>query len=175
MKPLKPIYLLMLTALALTAAIAGCNTSGCTDNRSSLLLTGFYSSETRRAISIDSLEMGGVDAPHDSLLIDLDERPSQVYLPLRSIYNTTSFCFHYAAKALSDPALNDTITLDYTSEPYFASEECGSMYRYHVHRLAYTTHLIDSVALPDSLINNANVERMRIFFRTAKPDQQAAQ
>lgn len=170
MKRLRLILLLPIMAVVV-AGIAGCNTSGCTDNRSALLLAGFYSSGTWKAISIDSLEMGGVDAPNDSLLIDLNERPNQVYLPLRSQHTTTSFCFHYAAKKLSDPALNDTVTLDYSSEPFFASEECGAMYRYHVHRLVYTTHLIDSIALPDSLINNANVERMKIFFRTAKPDE----
>ncbi len=170
MRRFRLILLLPVVAVML-AGIAGCNTSGCTDNRSSLLLTGFYSSDTWKAISIDSLEMGGVGAPHDSLLIDLSERPNQVYMPLRSQQTTTSFFFHYAAKELSNPALNDTVTLDYSSEPYFASEECGAMYRYHVHRLEYTTHLIDSIALPDSLINNVNVERMKIFFRTAKPDE----
>ena len=160
------IAVMVLTVL--TASMTGCNTTGCTDNRSSLLLTGFYSSTDRRAISIDSLELGGVGAPHDSLLVSLNERPNQVYMPLRSRDSETSFCFHYAAKALSDPRLNDTISLWYTSEPYFASEECGAMYRYKIHRLTYTTHLIDSVGLRDSLINNANVERMMIFFRTQK-------
>ncbi|MDE7387464.1 MAG: hypothetical protein K2N28_10060 [Muribaculaceae bacterium] len=152
----------------LTAPVTGCNTTGCTDNRSSLLIAGFYSSTDRRAISIDSLELGGVGAPNDSLLVSANERPSQVYLPLRSRDSETSFCFHYAAKALSDPRLNDTISLWYTSEPYFASEECGAMYRYRVHRFTYTTHLIDSVAMRDSLINNADIESMMIYFRTQK-------
>ncbi len=147
----------------------GCNTSGCTDNRSSILLAGFYSSSTLRAITVDSLEMGGVDAPDDSLLVDIDQRLNQVYMPLRSDNTSTQFCFHYASKALDYPELNDTVTLEYSSEPYFASEECGAMYRYHVQRLEYT-HIIDSIALPDSLINNANIERMKIFFRTENPD-----
>lgn len=164
--------LLYITASLVIAALlaTGCNTSGCTDNRSSILLAGFYSSGTLRSISVDSLEMGGVDAPDDSLLINIDQRLNQVYMPLRSQQSSTSFCFHYASKALDFPELNDTITLDYSGEPYFASEECGAMYRYHVHRLEYTTHIIDSIAMPDSLINNANVERMKIFFRTANPD-----
>ncbi|MDE7472731.1 MAG: hypothetical protein K2M68_04005 [Muribaculaceae bacterium] len=163
-----------LTAIAVpvivAVSIAGCNTTGCTDNRSSLLLAGFYSSSDRRAISIDSLELGGVGAPDDSLLVTVNERASQVYLPLRSRETETAFCLHYASKALSDPRLNDTISLTYTSEPYFASEECGAMYRYSIKRLDYTRHLIDSVALPDSLINNVNVERMGIYFRTQTND-----
>ena len=171
---MKPRLDMLVPAVMLAATLvagAGCNTSGCTDNRSSLLLAGFYSSSTLKIIAIDSLEMGGVGAPGDSLLIDLDSRPNEVYMPLRSQYTTTSFFFHYASVALRDPANNDTITLDYTSEPYFASEECGAMYRYHVKRLEYTRHLIDSIAMPDSLIDNANVQRMKILFRTAEPSQ----
>jgi len=166
----KKLFAISFVIIGVMGVLTGCNTSGCTDNRSSLLLAGFYSSDTRKAISVDSLQMGGVDAPDDSLLICIDDRVSQVYMPLRSRQTATSFCFHYASKALDYPELNDTVTLGYTGEPYFASEECGAMYRYHVNRLEYTTHLIDSIALPDSLINNVNVERMRIFFRTANPD-----
>lgn len=156
----------IMVSLLTMGLLTHCNTAGCTDNRSSLLLTGFYSSTTLRAISVDSLELGGVGAPNDSLLVTIDERASQVYLPLRSRDTETSFYLHYASKNLNDPAFDDVIILRYTSEPYFASEECGAMYRYHIHELRYTRHLIDSIALPDSLINNANVERMKIFFRT---------
>ena len=146
------IFLFPIMASLLTMGLlTQCNTAGCTDNRSSLLLTGFYSSTTLLAISVDSLELGGVGAPNDSL---------------RSRDTETSFYLHYASKTLNDPAFDDVIILRYTSEPYFASEECGAMYRYHIHELRYTRHLIDSIALPDSLINNANVERMKIFFRT---------
>lgn len=155
---------------AVMAMAGGCNTSGCTDNRSSLLLAGFYSTSLK-VIAVDSLELGGVDAPADSLLVDLDSRPNEVYLPLRSQHTTTSFFLHYAAAALRDPANNDTITLDYTTEPFFASEECGAVYRYRVKRLEYTRHLIDSIALPDSLIDNADVQRMKIIFRTAETEQ----
>lgn len=163
------IILIGLTA-ASVAALAGCNTSGCTDNRSSLLLTGFYAMETRKAITVDSLEIGGVDAPHDSLLVAIDDKVSEFYMPLRSQFTSTTFNIHYASKALDDPAIDDVITLDYQAEPYFASEECGAMYRYRVHRLEYTRHIIDSIALPDSLIDNVNTQRMKIFLRTEAPE-----
>lgn len=160
-------WLPLLAAMLLTAPLfTGCNTQGCTDNRSALLLTGFYAIETRKAITIDSLEIGGFDAPNDSLLVTAKEKISQFYIPLRSQYTSTTFNIHYAQKALNNPNLDDQITFEYTTEPYFAGEECGAMYRYHIHKLQYTKHIIDSIALPDSLIDNANVERMKIFFRT---------
>ena len=49
----------LLTALSIT--LSSCNTSGCTDNQSSIPLAGFYSYNTLREISVDSISVGGVD------------------------------------------------------------------------------------------------------------------
>ena len=51
----------------------GCNTQGCTDNRSALPMMGFYSMATQNQVMLDSLVMGGVGAPGDSLLIEKGE------------------------------------------------------------------------------------------------------
>ena len=59
------------------------------------------------------------------------------------------------------------LTFDYSASPYFASEECGALYYYHIRRLKHTTHLIDSIVITDSLITNADLERIRIYFRTS--------
>lgn len=163
-------FLQVITVMTLVAAgVAGCNTSGCLDNQNSLPLAGFYASETGAAVSLDSLDIGGVDAVDDSLLVKAGRVASSVYLPLRSQKSFTEFFIHYAYPelGLDDPALNDTIGFTYTSEPYFASEECGAMYRYKVNRLDHTTHLIDSVVLVDSLITNVDTERLRIYFKVA--------
>lgn len=147
--------------LALIVAATGCNTSGCLDNQSSIPLAGFYNSATGAAISIDSVNIGGVDAPNDSLLLAMGTSASEVYLPLRFSKDVTSFYIQYDTLGL----WADTITMAYTAQPYFASEECGAMYRYTINHLTYTTLLIDSVTLVDSLITNADVERIRIYFR----------
>ena len=144
----------------------GCSNSACLDNKSAITLAGFYDMSTRSAISVDSLQIGGVDAPDDSLLVDIT-RVTEVYLPMRAAYSTTSFYIHYAQKALCDPRLNDTLTFEYTAKPYFASDECGAMYIYQIHGLHYTNHLIDSIGVEDSLITNANKQYIHIFFRTS--------
>ncbi len=46
------------------------------------------------------------------------------------------------------------------------------MYRYYITEMTHTTHLIDSVAITDSLVTNLDVERIKIFFRTANPDEE---
>lgn len=151
----------ILPALLMAAAVAACNTSGCNDNRSSLLLAGFYSSASQKAVRVHDVEIGGVGAPADSLLVEASESVSEVYLPLRHTATSTSFFIRPAEATVAD-----TITLGYTSEPYFASEECGAMYRYRLRSVEHTRHRIDSVGVLDSLINNVDMQKMRIFIIT---------
>lgn len=148
------------------AIISGCSNSACLENKSALPLAGFYDMGTRRSISVDSLQIGGVDAPDDSLLLD-NTMADEVFLPMRTGHTSTKFFIHYTQKAISDPRFNDTLTFDYEARPYFASEECGAMYIYKVEKLNYTKHIIDSVGIVDSLITNANRQYIHIFFRTS--------
>lgn len=154
--------------IALIFVAIGCNTSGCLENQSSIPLAGFYNSATGAAISIGSVNIGGVDAPNDSLLLAMGTSASEVYLPLRFSKDVTSFYIQYDTLGL----WADTITMAYTALPYFASEECGAMYRYTINRLTYTTLLIDSVTLIDSLITNADIERIRIYFRVEEAGEE---
>ena len=65
MKRFKLCPTLALTAATLPAfmLLGGCNTTGCMDNRSSIPLAGFYSLESGTQIEIDSVNIGGVNAP----------------------------------------------------------------------------------------------------------------
>ncbi len=157
----------MLIPLGLLAG--SCNTSGCTDNHSALPLMGLYDYATGQSVALDSIDFGGIGAPGDSLLVHSGEKCSQVYLPFRDNTNTTSFLIHYDYKlqGLDDPAFDDIITFHYDVEPYFASSECGAMYRYVIRGVDYTRHLVDSVAVVDSVITNVEMERIKVFFRMA--------
>ena len=156
--------------IGVAVALSSCNTQGCTDNRSAIPLAEFYSYSANQAITLDSVQIHGIGAPGDSLLIGAGERVSQVYLPMRSDFTSTAWCLSYRWKALDYDALNDTLTFNYTSEPWFAGSECGAMYRYHIDSFSYTRHLIDSVAVMDSLITNVDKAQIRVYFRTADPD-----
>ena len=160
----------IIAATALLLSAIGCNTNSCTENQSSLPLAGFYGSDGT-GIGVDSLCIRGVGAPADSALYSGSSVLTQVYLPLRSTMKTTSFCFQYLRKALNYPELYDTITFDYTAEPYFTSEECGMSYIYTVTNLTHTTHLIDSVKLLDPVITPVDIEQLHIYFRTVTADE----
>ncbi len=149
------------------AALQACNTTGCLENRNSLPKAGFYSSDSvPKQIMLDSVQVMGLGVAGDSLLIEAGTQVSTLYLPMRSTMLSTGWVFSYKWRHLDNPALNDTIVFDYTSSPRFASEECGVIYDYRVTKCSYTTHLIDSVRLTDSLINNIDMERIHIYFRT---------
>lgn len=161
----------IITICAAACILAGCNSSGCINNQNSLPLAGMYSYATLTTVAIPGLTVGGVGAPGDSLIAS-NGTVSSVYLPFRSTQDETSFFFHYNQEGIDSDAFNDTLTFSYSSIPYFASEECGAMYRYKITSVAYTTHLIDSVGIVDSLITNIDRERIRIYFRSADNDDE---
>lgn len=150
---------------ALAALLSGCNSSGCTESLTSVPLAGFYSYTDGRAISIDSVEIGGIGAPHDSLL--LDRGPAkEVYLPLRPGRDEASFLFRYINRAALALGVADTVTFDYETIPYFASEDCGAMYRYRITGVRHTHWLLDSVAVLDSNITNFDLQRIQLYYTT---------
>lgn len=157
--------------VVLSGVFAGCNTQGCTDNRSALPMMGFYSMSTKSQIILDSLELGGIGAPGDSLLLAKGQSRGWVYLPFRYDSGKTSFMFHYAYPGLDSEELDDVVTFSYTAEPYFASEECGAFYVYTITGVEYTRHLIDSIGVSDSVITNVDMERIQVYFRTIEPDE----
>ena len=166
----------ILFAVAASAAVvcilAGCNTTGCTDNRSAIPQMGFYAMGSGDAMSLDSVEIGGGGAPNDSLLVESGKSTHIVNLPFRYDKEEVSFYIRYDYKeqGLDHPALNDTITFRYTAKPFFASEECGAMYVYTVHGFSHTSHLIDSMAVTDTLITNVDRERIQLYFRVAEDE-----
>lgn len=154
-------------AVALALGAASCNTSGCLDNGSAIPLAGFYSSATAEGISVDSVGIVGLDSPGDSAIVRPGAAHSSVYLPMNPAAASTSWVISYRQKDIDYPEFNDTLTFVYESVPYFASEECGAMYYYDVTAIECTDHLIDSVRMTSRLITNADIETIKIFFRTA--------
>lgn len=171
-KTLKTALLGTIILTATLAVLTGCNTSGCTDNRSSIPLAEFYSSNTGTSITLDSLEIHGIGAKGDSAVLHVGQAVSQVYLPMRAAQSQTAWCIRYGWARTDHPALNDTVTFIYRSEPWFASDECGAMYRYNIEHVAYTTHILDSVAVLDSMITNIDTAQLRFFFATQEEEDQ---
>lgn len=157
-------------AAMLATIVWGCNTNGCLENRSSIPKAGFYSSDDN-PIGLDSVCITGVGVQGGEPINKVGTSISQISLPMRSTMDNTTWEFGYQWKYLGGGTLSDTISFDYESTPYFASEECGVIYRYHITDMRYTTNLIDSIILVDSLITNIDTEQIKIYFRTQTTDE----
>ena len=151
--------------LPLAAGLASSNTDGCLDNQNALPKAGLFSSSTGKAITLNNIEISGVGAPGDSILVTAGTTVGEVYLPMRSTKHSTSWRFCYTQQGLE--GIEDIVTFDYDSEPYFASADCGAMYNYRIRRCTTTYNLIDSVGVADSLITNVDLLRIKIYIRTA--------
>lgn len=163
---------ILLLAAILLVGVAACNSDeGCEGNTSSMPLAGFYSSQTKKAITIDSLTVFGVGVPNDSLLLDTAQA-SQTYLPLDIEKTQARFVIRYDQQQLAALKLADTITIDYSPRPYFHSEECGAMYYFDVKGYRTTNVLIDSMQIITPVFDNTTAETIKIYFRTGADAQQ---
>lgn len=159
---------LLYIAISISAVIAlvAC-ASQCFNNQSSIGLAGFYSSATKKSVSISNVQIYGVGAPNDSLILNSSSAISQVYLPMPVLGSECAFVLHYTQEAISSTLLNDTLSLQYDAVPYFAGTDCGAMYVFKIKEFSYTTHIVDSIAIPTMEINNIDRETIQIYLRTS--------
>lgn len=153
----------ILAALAVAVGVASCSSDGCTNNRNSIPMAGFYDLATGNSVSVQRLKVYGLGAPNDSLLLDTARSEHQLYLPLRGTQTRTAFVFDAGT-------VYDTLTIDYESYPYFDGEDCGAMWRYLITDVRYNRTLIDSVLVTDPLITNIERERLMIFLSLPEPE-----
>jgi len=167
----KHIIFLTAASLMLAANFACGSDDGCEGNQSSLPLAGFYSSQSKSQITIDSLTIYGIGMPGDTTIVDT-ATVSQTYLPLNIADNVSRFVFRYDQSALAAFRLSDTITVSYKSSPYFHSEDCGAMLVYDIDDYTTTHNLIDSVIIPTRHIDNTDRENIQIYFRTSETGEE---
>ena len=159
--------LISASVAALAVLLCGaCSSGGCIDGRSGVPKVEFRSSATGAAIRLDSLRISGVGAPGDSAIIGVATSTSFVNLPLKSDSHLTAWCISYKQKALDYPQLNDTLTFEYDTTPYFVSDACGVGFRYYINNLSCTRHLIDSVELVEPLVTTVDQVYVALYFRT---------
>lgn len=146
--------------------VAGCSTEECDGNRSALPLATFYSSgEEPKQISVDSINIYGIGAPGDSILLSSLGTQQEVYLPFRIGEEKTTYVVRYMQQQMQRFDIRDTITFVYKPLPKFVSTACGAMYDFEINRIDHTTWLIDSVVNNSKVITNAPGENLRIYFK----------
>ncbi|MBD5358223.1 MAG: hypothetical protein HDR88_14730 [Bacteroides sp.] len=146
--------------------LASCSSGECLDNKNSLPLAGFYTSETTpQKITLDSISIYGIGAPGDSVLHDSVRNLSQSYLPFRIDQGQTKYVIQYLSGMLGRYHIADTITFNYDIVPWFVSAACGAVYYYDMTSIETTHNIIDSVTCPLGTIDNSDIENLKIYFR----------
>ncbi|MDO4511165.1 MAG: DUF6452 family protein [Bacteroidales bacterium] len=146
-------------AIAAAMTLSACSGDGCTDNSSSIPLAGFFKSG--KAVSLSDISLRGLGAPGDSLLLK-QQTVTEVYLPLRPKASNCQFEIDYN---LDGGDLRDTISIDYSSTPAFASVDCGAMLNFEIKGFGYTRHAIDSITLVRPVVTNENAVTFKIHMR----------
>lgn len=167
---------LAIVALLVAVFVTGCGSEGCSDNRSSIPLAGFYSMSTGEKISTNMLQIGGVGAPNDSLLLKAGRNVSEVFLPFRHYEPSAKFQITYKFDAEEAPEVIDIVEFTYDAYPYFVSNDCGAMLRYRITGVNHTENILDSVAVVplDSVVTNVEQEYIRLYFRTDEAAEEPA-
>lgn len=146
--------------------VSGCVNDECFENKNSLPLAGFYSSDEKpKAITLGYISIYGIGSPGDSILHDSIAGLSQSYLPFRIDEGNTRYVIRYFSGIPEGVNVADTITFNYEIIPWFVSSACGAVYNYDMTSITTTHHIIDSVTCPQGVIDNKNAENLKIYFR----------
>lgn len=147
---------------AVMLLLTACNDGSCYDNGNSLPLMRFYMKGSNTNVTVSGVSLRGVGAPGDSVYVS-NQAISEAYLPLRATKTSTQWVISVNTNV--NVVVSDTLTIDYTSSPYFASAECGAMYKFNINGVAATHNIIDSIALVQPVVTNVNVESLRVYFK----------
>lgn len=158
--------------VALLCVAAACSNSECYDNKNSLPLAGFYSSDSvPQQLTLQKISIFGIGAPGDSILHSEVSGLKETYLPFRIDQPSSTYVIQYLSGLLGEFGIADTITFNYEIIPWFVSSACGVVYDYKMLDIVTTHNIIDSVTCPVGTITNADIENIRIYFRVNEPDE----
>jgi predicted nucleic-acid-binding Zn-ribbon protein len=85
---------------------------------------------------------------------------------LRILFNYSKDSIRYTFRTDSISNVFDTITFYYEPSVHFISNNCGYNYFYNIKKVAHTTHMIDSFAIPNSNVSDdAKTENVQLYFK----------
>lgn len=138
------------SALCLT-----CTEESCDLETGVTVHAGFYSTESLEQISIDSLDVYGLDIP-DSSLYSM-AATDNIELPLNPSANGCSFVISNAGRA-------DTLVISYQPNLLFLSRACGYIYTFELKEVQFTANDIFNILIINNSVNPGDEENIQIFF-----------
>jgi hypothetical protein len=146
------IFLMVCCSLYLGSCAAG----SCFDETESRVKATFYSVETHKPLTADSVTLYGINM--DTMKIyDKTLNLKSAEFPLYAAEPGCTFVIRING-------INDTLQFRYSSYPHLLSKECGYTYFFNLDTAIHSVNIIDSISIDKKTITTFNEENMRIFF-----------
>ncbi|MGM0528890.1 MAG: DUF6452 family protein [Bacteroidota bacterium] len=151
---MKNIFLTLLL-IALAVLNNACTKEGCNEDTEVMMRAVFYSNETGEQLSIDSLDIYGLNIP-DSSIYSMSTQKN-IDLPLNPSDTNCSFALINGGRA-------DTIAIYYTSRLKFVSAACGYIYIHELEEIEHTVNDIKDILITNKPVNPGDQENIQIIF-----------
>ncbi len=148
--------------IGLTIIMIGCdNGYDCALNNTSYDNIGFYTKENNseeeyifpETLTV-SLMVNGKESIVVNHIIDAD----RISLPMSYTQEVDTVIFRYS------DALEDSLYITHTNNPYYQSMECGTVMYHKLEELKYTNVWIESADIVNNNVNFEGHENIKIYF-----------
>lgn len=126
----------------------------CRESTRVQLQIGFFTDGTTTAAPLDSITV--VSLGNDSVFYKNKKKISKIEVPLDHSVDLQQYAIRFNNQW-------DTITLIYSSEPYFVSYACGMIYVHQLDTALTTNHVVKQLQIPIHQINTANAQHIQIY------------
>ena len=149
----KYIYLFI---AVLSLLLTSCLDTECIDETRTYMRVTFYSYETKKAATPDSLSLYG--AGNDEKIFDNNKKVAlPALISLKDSDNETEFI-------ITINGIDDTMRFVHSNSLYLISKECGYSMYHTIDTVYFTTNEIDSIYLTNKDITLRKIENVAIFY-----------
>lgn len=120
-------------------------------------IIGFYTVSDNKVANALLNDVSVYGLSRNSMLYDAVDNVSEIVLPLSQTGDNCMFVMKIGAGY-------DTLRFNYTRDLDFVSKECGFSMRCTIHKLEFTTYMIDSAQIIYPYVHTTETENIRLFF-----------
>lgn len=150
-KKIHPAALMLGSGLVLGLTVVSCGNNGCEQNRESYLYADIKATSR---FELKSINVWALTETGDSLKLSTSS-PTSIEFNLKPDTTFSRFRLQCIYMDLDDAIMiDDTLTVNYQSYPYYLDMECGCSIFYDIEAVDVTRHLFKSISLENKEISN---------------------
>ncbi len=148
--------IIVIILAGLSLYLNSCTLKSCFDVTESKVKSTFYSIQSGKALSPDSLTLYGMNKDTSKIYHNLLKAVNAEF-PLFATDTSVKFI-------IGINGIYDSLEFRYKSYLHLISKECGYTYYFNLDTVIHTAHIIDSVSILKNTITNKSGENMRIYY-----------